>query len=219
MVFNIDTSKALDDEKAYTVTNKSLFVDKKVTPVIVYDKDKDFYAAAIVSFGPAAEVNKQSKLSIVKSISSAINSKGEQKTKITFYENKEEKSLLLSDDVNSNDMKKGVAFQYSMKNSEEIGTVLITADLNAMPAYYIDGNMEVSDKYMVVYGKANVRTETIGVKTDVESKYKVDENTNVYQYDRSTQKTSIIELSSIENDSNVLVKVTSCKVTDIIKIK
>lgn len=220
LVFNIDDSKPLTSKDSYSVTNKDYFVDKTSYRIYIYDKDKDFNSDAVVVYGPKSVVNQQTKLSVVKSLSVALNSKEETKTKVTFIQNNEEKSYLLPDSVNTENLQKGVVFQYSLKNSDEILQVDIIDDLNSLSDYYITGDMEVSDKFMLVYGTANVRTSTIGVKTnDSNMRYKVDDSTSIYQYDKSTKKISFIDLSSIENDSKVLVKITNCKATDIIKIK
>jgi len=247
LVFNIDDKKVLTDEDTYSVTNKDLFTDKDSYRTLIYDKDKDSNTAVIVNYGPKAVVNQKTPLSIVKSISQGVTVDGESKTKVTFYENKEEKSFFISSNVtikklkslNSSkvlvlypadppdptdpeplptisDLVKGTAFQYSMKNSEEIGSITLTANLNNLSTDFVIGDMETSDKYMVAYGKASARTTTVGVSGIM---YKVDEKVNVYLYDKSIQKTFDIELSSIENDSMILVKLTNCKVTDIIKIK
>lgn len=240
LVFNIDDSKSLTDEDTYSVTNKDLFTDKTSYRTLIYDKDKDSNTAVIVNYGAKAVVNQQTKLAVIKSVSQGVNAKGDTRTKVNFYQNKEEKSLFLSSDVeikmldktdalkvitvatpiippSISDLVTGTVFQYSLKNSDEIGSIIITANLNDTLSDFTIGDMETSDKFMAVYGSAtSVRTVTIGVRGIM---YKVDENVNVYLYDKSTKKTFTIDLSSIENDSKVLVKLTNCKVTDIIKIK
>ena len=120
LVFNIDDSKPLTSKDSYSVTNKDYFVDKTSYRIYIYDKDKDFNSDAVVVYGPKSVVNQQTKLSVVKSLSVALNSKEETKTKVTFIQNNEEKSYLLPDSVNTENLQKGVVFQYSLKNSYEI---------------------------------------------------------------------------------------------------
>jgi len=243
LVFNIDGP--VTDEDSYSVANKDLFVDKDYSySAKIYDRDKDSNTAVIVNFGPKAVVNQKTKLAVIKNISQGINAAGDTRTKVSFYQDKEEKSLFLSNEVEIkrivtspdskvielfpaktaipstlpiSDLVTGTVFQYSMKNSEEIGSILITANLNDSLSDFTIGDMETSDKFMAIYGSAtDVRTVTIGVRNIM---YKVDENVNVYLYDKATKKTFTIDLSSIEKDSKVLIKLTDCKVTDIIKIK